>query len=147
TPDAHTLVVQLTQPTGDLGYRFAMPATAPIPPNPYHPAAALGIASGHDRDYGRYLVSSGPYMYPGSEDLNFSVPPRMQRPVATFVPNRTIQLVRNPSWHGTADRLRPAYVDGIQISIGDNARVVANQVDQGKVDFAFSDSGSPQWQL
>ena len=30
SPDALTLVVRLTEPTGDLGYRFALPAMAPI---------------------------------------------------------------------------------------------------------------------
>ena len=30
--DDHTLQIELTEPTGDLGYRFAMPASAPIPP-------------------------------------------------------------------------------------------------------------------
>jgi peptide/nickel transport system substrate-binding protein len=47
-PDPYTLVVHLTQPTGDLGYRFSLAATAPIP---------AGADRGHDRDYGRYLVS------------------------------------------------------------------------------------------
>ena len=32
-PDDSTLVIKLTEPTGDLGYRFAMATTAPIPPN------------------------------------------------------------------------------------------------------------------
>jgi ABC-type oligopeptide transport system substrate-binding subunit len=53
-PDAKTLVV-LTQPTGDLGGRMALPAAAPIPP---------GIAEGRE-DYGPYLVASGPYMLEG----------------------------------------------------------------------------------
>ena len=34
TPDDSTFVVTLTDPTGDLGYRLAMPAAAPIPPLP-----------------------------------------------------------------------------------------------------------------
>ena len=36
-PDDHTLVVHLARPTGDLGYRFTLAATAPIPPNPREP--------------------------------------------------------------------------------------------------------------
>ncbi len=33
--DDQTLKIKLTVPTGDLGYRMAMAATAPIPPNAY----------------------------------------------------------------------------------------------------------------
>lgn len=49
TPDDHTLVIHLTQPTGDLGYRLALPAAAPIPPVPS--GAALGSAEGHEEAF------------------------------------------------------------------------------------------------
>ena len=65
-------MVTLTEPAGDLPWRFAMPATAPIPPN--GDAAVLGAAEGHTTDYGRFLVATGPYMFEGTEDLDFSVP-------------------------------------------------------------------------
>ena len=65
--DDRTLVVRLTRPAGDLPYLFAMPATAPIPEGAAHLAT--------DRDYERFLVSSGPYMFEGSPDLDFSVAP------------------------------------------------------------------------
>ncbi len=98
TPDDRTLVVRLEEATGDLAYRFAMPATAPIPE---------GADEGHDEDYGRFLVASGPYMIEGSEELDFSTPPDEQEPAAGFVPavlTRTLVaeepgslvLVRNP---------------------------------------------------
>jgi peptide/nickel transport system substrate-binding protein len=48
TPDDYTLIVHLTEPVGDLGERFALPATAPIPPG----------ADGNKQ----VLVASGPYM-------------------------------------------------------------------------------------
>ena len=80
TPDDRTLVVRLTEITGDLPYRFSLPATAPIPE---------GASEGHDDDYGRFLVASGPYMVEGSEDLDFSVPPQQQEPASGFVPAST----------------------------------------------------------
>ncbi len=46
-PDDHTLIVKITDPAGDLPWRFTMPATAPIPPNPADPEARLGVADGH----------------------------------------------------------------------------------------------------
>jgi peptide/nickel transport system substrate-binding protein len=42
TPDAFTIVVHLTAPTGDFGARLAFPLTAPIPPSPRDPSAPLG---------------------------------------------------------------------------------------------------------
>ena len=72
-PDDQTLVIELTKPAG-LQYLMALPASAPIPPNPNDPKARLGVAEGHDKDYGRFLVASGPYMFEGSENLDFSLP-------------------------------------------------------------------------
>src|SRR3990172_2379639 len=36
-PDDHTLVVNISEPLGDMIYRFTMAATAPIPPHPDNP--------------------------------------------------------------------------------------------------------------
>lgn len=103
-PDQHTLVVRLLQPAGDLGYRFSLPTTAPIPE---------GAADGH-RNYGPYLVSSGPYMLEGSEALDFSLPVEDQQPAAGYG-KENFTFVRNPSWDPRTDPLRPAYVDRIVI--------------------------------
>ena len=120
-PDPHTLVVHLTEPTGDLGYRFSMPATAPIP---------AGADRGHDGGYGRFLVSSGPYMIAGSENVNFALPPEQQQPAAgwryrytvrggkvAIVGRESLMLVRNPSWDPRSDRLRKAYPDRIVLEM------------------------------
>ncbi len=64
-PDERTLQIDLTEPTADLGYRLALPAVAPLPPSSKE-TATMGIATGHDQDYGEFLVSSGPYMYEGA---------------------------------------------------------------------------------
>ena len=106
--DDTTLEVTLTEPTGDFGYRMAMPTAAPIPPNG---DAELGAAEGHDKNYGRFLVASGPYMFEGSEAMDFSVPAKDQTEVAGYVPGRSIVLVRNPSWSAETDDLRAAYPD------------------------------------
>ena len=65
-PDDRTLQIHLTAPTADLGYRLALPAAAPLPPSSKE-TATMGIATGHDQDYGEFLVSSGPYMYEGAD--------------------------------------------------------------------------------
>ncbi len=132
TPDDHTLEVTLTAPTGDMGYRFAMGATAPIPPNGDAP---LGAAEGHDKDYGRYLVESGPYMIQGADQMDFSLPASKQKPASGYVPGRSIVLVRNPSWSASTDDLRKAYPNEIQVTIGGDNNDLYNQVDAGSLDF------------
>jgi peptide/nickel transport system substrate-binding protein len=133
--DDHTLVVKVTEPTGDLPWRFAMPATAPIPPNPSDPNARLGVAEGHTTNYGRFLVASGPYMFEGSEALDFSVPAKDQETVSGYIPGRQIVLVRNPSYDPATDGLRPAYPDRIEAVIGGEVSDLYNKVATGEVDY------------
>ena len=144
-PDDHTLIVRLKKITGDLPYRFSLPATAPIPE---------GAFEGHDADYGRFLVASGPYMVEGSEDLDFSVPPGQQKPASGFVPATikkgeaeepgSLVLVRNPSWDPLTDGLRPAYPDRIELAIGGgDDEEFAERVDASEIDVVFDVEGSP----
>jgi peptide/nickel transport system substrate-binding protein len=118
TPDQHTLVVRLTAPSGDLASRLALPATAPIPPNPFDPTARLGVAEGHDVDYGRILVSSGPYMVEGSEAVDFALPPWERVPASGYEAGASLALVRNPSWDPSTDPIRLALADRIEIVMG-----------------------------
>jgi peptide/nickel transport system substrate-binding protein len=138
--DDSTLEVKVTAPTGDLGYRLAMPATAPIPP---FNDQRYGVAEGHDKDYGRYLVASGPYMFEGSENLDFSLPVKEQEPVAGYVPGRSIVLVRNPSWSADTDDLRPAYPDEITVQIGGDNDDLYNKVAAGEIDFVVDGAVPP----
>jgi peptide/nickel transport system substrate-binding protein len=149
-PDPHTLVVHLTEPTGDLAYRFSLPATAPIP---------AGADRGHDSGYGRYLVSSGPYMIAGSEKMNFALPPRRQRRAAgwryryaerrgrvAIVGQESLLLVRNPSWDPRSDQLRKAYPDRIELEMrgtpnSERSRN-ARKIDQGALDLVLDDNAT-----
>jgi ABC-type transport system substrate-binding protein len=117
TPNPYTLRVRLNQPASDLPYRFTLSNSAPIPPSP-DAAAAYGVATGHDAGFGRFLVSSGPYMIKGSPQLDFKLAPDRQRPVSGCVPGSSLTLVRNPSWRPATDPLRPAYLDEMRITIG-----------------------------
>jgi peptide/nickel transport system substrate-binding protein len=145
-PDPHTLQVQLSEPAGDLGFRFALPATAPIPPSPSDPTAVLGVATGHDDDYGRFLVASGPYMFKGSESLDFSQPAKDQTAVAGYVPNKSYDLVRNPTWDASSDNLRKAYVDEITAQLGGENAVLDQKVQANEVDMVL-DSSAPDPQF
>jgi peptide/nickel transport system substrate-binding protein len=144
-PDPHTLVVRLVAPAGDLPYRFSLPATAPIPRD---------AADGHE-DYGRFLVSTGPYMYEGSEAMDPTLPAREQIRPSGYA--RTFTFVRNPSWDPVTDPLRPAYVDSIVIENHAHERKgepyldfytalqarSARQVDTGVVDLTLATLQSP----
>jgi ABC-type transport system substrate-binding protein len=143
TPDKYTLEVHLTAPAGDIGYRFQMPATAPIPPNPSDPSAPLGVAEGHNDDYGRFLVASGPYMYDGSADVDFSVPVKDQKPASGYQVAKDIMMVRNTSW--SQDDLRPAYVDAIDfvISPGAEAAILDRKVLDNEIDTVNANGVTP----
>lgn len=141
-PDDATLVITLTEPAGDLPWRFAMPATAPIPPNPSDPSAVLGVADGHTTNYGRFIIGTGPYMFEGTDALDFSVPAKDQTAVAGYVPGRSMILVRNPSYDPATDGLRPAYPDRIETTIGGDVADLYNKVDSGEVDYV-ADAAPP----
>jgi peptide/nickel transport system substrate-binding protein len=110
TPDDYTLVVHLTEPSGDLGHRFSLPATAPIP---------AGASDGHDDGYGRFLVASGPYM------------------LEAYEPGSTITLARNPSWETASDDLRIAYADRIELTVAANEERAYADVEAGRLDLVL----------
>jgi peptide/nickel transport system substrate-binding protein len=149
--DPHTLVVHLTEPTGDLGYRFSLPATAPIP---------AGADRGHDGGDGHFLVSSGPYMVAGSQKLNFKLPPKRQRPASgwryryavrggrvVILGQESLTLVRNPTWDPRSDPLRKAYPDRIELEMRggpDSERLRnARRVELGSLDVILDNSAPP----
>jgi peptide/nickel transport system substrate-binding protein len=131
--DDKTLEITLTRPAGDFPYRMMMHATAPIPD---------GAADGHDKDYGRFLISSGPYMFEGADEA--SAPPT--EPFPGYEPGQSIVLVRNPSWSADTDPLREAYLDRMEIQIGLTADDGALRVDSGELHLML-DSVPPAQQI
>ena len=97
------------QAAGDLQYRFTMPATAPIPP-------LDGGYSGSrwPRQGLRALPRGvGPLHVQGVGGAGLQRAGQGPEPVAGYVPGRSIELVRNPSWSADTDDLRLAYPDEI----------------------------------
>jgi peptide/nickel transport system substrate-binding protein len=131
--DDHTLEITTTSPVGDMSYRLAMGTAAPIPPD--DEGERMGVAEGHDRNYGRFLVATGPYMFEGSETMDFSADPKDQTEAPGYVPGRQIVLVRNPSYDPATDGLRDAYPDRIEVRIGGDNDDLYNQVAAGTLDF------------
>jgi peptide/nickel transport system substrate-binding protein len=156
-PDPLTLRIHLVKPDASLPYDMALETTAPIPPSPSDPSARFGVATGHDRSkspnvsdgYGRFLVSSGPYMIQGEGSVDFSKPPSQQTPPSGFKPWTydqnfqptgfgSLTLVRNPSWDPATDPLRPALANEIVVK-GGSPRSVFRDYSAGEVDMVFDD--------
>jgi peptide/nickel transport system substrate-binding protein len=103
TPDDHTIVFKLTQPTAPtLIQVMGLPIDCPVPEE---------YAREFDREtpstYGQHVAWSGPYMVENDEQGNLT----------GHTPGKEIILVRNPNWDASTD-FRPAFVDRIEVREG-----------------------------
>ncbi len=137
TPDDGSIVFRLRQPTGDFLERLAMPAAAPLP-------AEIAGCSYEAGEYGRYLVSSGPYMIEGSgrigegcEDLH---------PAPGFDPGRRLTLVRNPSYDPVTDdpAIRSARFKRYELTVEEDIDRIYRRIEAGTVDLT---SGGPSLEI
>jgi peptide/nickel transport system substrate-binding protein len=135
TPDDQTIIFRLTRATGDFNFRLAMSATAAIPEE---------VAKCHTKagDYGRYVISSGPYMIQGSDQLDVSSCDA-QKPISGFDPSKKLYLVRNPNYDQATDNTRTNYVDGMKFDVNTNLDDIFNKVEQGALDTSFTDDAPP----
>jgi peptide/nickel transport system substrate-binding protein len=135
TPDNKTIVFHLTQPTGDFNLRMSMPATAPIPPE-------VGACfEGKPGDYGRDLISSGPYMIKGSAGKFTSC--SALKPFSGYdgANGNHIILVRNPNYDQSTDAYRKNYPDQFQYLVDSNADDIYAKVAAGQLE---DEQSSPQ---
>jgi len=131
TPDDTTIVFNLVKPQGDFLYRLSMAASAPVPQE----VAKCFTRAG---DYGRFVISSGPYMIQGADKLNASSCSSM-KPITGFDPSKKLIMVRNPSYDQSTDNLRTNNVNGIDISIDTNTADIFNKVQSGQLDGSLTD--------
>ncbi len=130
TPDNSTIVFHLLKPQGDFLYRLSMAASAPIPQE-------VGKCFTKAGDYGRFVISSGPYMIKGADQLNASSCQSM-KPISGFDPSKKLIMVRNPSYDQATDNLRTNNVDGIEVTIDTNTSDIFNKVASGALDGSLS---------
>jgi peptide/nickel transport system substrate-binding protein len=137
TPDDHTIVFHLEEPTGDLLYRLAMPATAAIPKE----VAGCFTKAG---DYGRYVISSGPYMIKGTDELDISSCDTL-KPISGFDPDKFIVFVRNTNYDASTDspEVRENNVNGVVITIDTNTEDIYNKIQAGELDGNGYPAGEP----
>jgi peptide/nickel transport system substrate-binding protein len=135
TPDNKTIVFNLTKPTGDFNLRMSMPATAPIPPE-------VGKCfEGKPGDYGRNIISSGPYIVKGSAGSFTSC--SALKPFSGYdgANGNHIILVRNPNYDQSTDDYRKNYPDQFQFVVNSNADDIFQKVAAGQLE---DEQSSPQ---
>jgi peptide/nickel transport system substrate-binding protein len=124
TPDDTHISFTLEQPTGDFLYRLAMPATHAIPPE-------VGKCFTKAGDYGVDVISSGPYMIMGQDQLDISSCDKI-KPISGYNVEKGMTLVRNPN--AGEDENRPAYATGIQIAVNTSNDDSFNRLLAGDID-------------
>jgi peptide/nickel transport system substrate-binding protein len=128
TPNAKTIVFNLTQPTGDFLYRVSMPAAGPIP------AEVAKCFEGQPGKYGRDVVSSGPYMIEGSDKADASSCAKL-KPFSGFDAQTTMTLVRNPSYDPKTDTkaARENLPDQFHFVVNTNNNDIFNKIGAGEL--------------
>jgi peptide/nickel transport system substrate-binding protein len=139
TPDDKTIVFELTRLAPEFEFLMAMPAAGPMPEEVAGCFAEAG-------EYGRYVVSSGPYMYEGSDQLDASSCQALtgSGPISGFDPEDHSYFVRNPDYDPATDdpEVRANYVDRIEIDLNTNVADIYDKIERGELDGAVS-SGNP----
>jgi peptide/nickel transport system substrate-binding protein len=135
TPDDQTIVFKLTKPVGDFNLRMSMPATAPIPQE------VGSCFEGKPGDYGRDVVSNGPYMLQGIEKVK--LPCSALKPASGYdgANGNHLILVRNPNYDQSTDQYRKNYPDQFAFRVNSNADDIFAQVKAGTLEDEVS---SPQ---
>ncbi len=132
TPNNSTIVFHLSAPTGDFLPRLTLPSAAPIPSE----VAKCFTSSGQ---YGRYVISSGPYMLQGSGSLNIKSCKTMN-PISGADPSSQFTLVRNPNYNASTDnpQVRQNLINGVQWTLDPNVQDIYNRIKSGAVDWTMT---------
>jgi peptide/nickel transport system substrate-binding protein len=139
TPDDKTIVFHLTRIAPEFEFLMSMPATGPLPEE----VAGCFTEAG---EYGRYVISSGPYMYEGTDQLDPSSCDALtgSGPIPGFDPEDHSYFVRNPDYDPATDdpAVRANYVDEIRIDLNTNLADIFDKIERGELD-GHVGSGNP----
>ena len=132
TPDLSTISFTLTKPHGRL----------PLPPRRCRPPARSRrksrAASRKAGEYGRYVISSGPYMIAGSDKLNASSCDTIKAAggISGFDGEKVLDLVRNPAYNPapTARKARENLPDEFTFTVNSNADDIYAKVGRGDIE-------------
>src|SRR5207244_6943818 len=109
-----------------------MPATAPVPKE----VAGCFSKAG---DYGRDVISSGPYMIKGEDQIDTSSCSTI-KPISGFDPTKVMTIVRNPAYDPSTDSpdVRANNIDGLQITIDTNTADIFQKIQNGDLDGSWA---------
>ena len=131
TPDPKTIVFNLTKPTGDFRFRLTMPAAAP------EPQEVAGCFTDPGK-YGRYVISSGPYMLAGSDKLDATSCDTVNSsgPISGFDGTTKMDLVRNPAYAASTDspKARENLPDEFTFTVNSNADDIYAKITRGDIE-------------
>jgi len=131
TPDLKTIVFNLTAPAGDFRYRLSMAAAGPIPQE----VAGCFTKPG---EYGRYVISSGPYMIAGSDKLNASSCDTIKAAggISGFDGEKSMDLVRNPAYAPATDstKARENLPDEFTFTVNTNVDDIYAKIGRGDIE-------------
>jgi peptide/nickel transport system substrate-binding protein len=138
TPNARTVIFDLTSPTGDFLMRLGMPAVYPMPPE------VAKCFEGKPGAYGRYVIASGPYMIEGSDDLDISSCGAM-KPISGYDGQTRLNLVRNPNYNARTDsrKARESNPDRFEFIVNSNIDDIYNKIGRGDYDDSYA-TASPK---
>jgi peptide/nickel transport system substrate-binding protein len=119
TPNSSTIQFHLIKPAGDFPFELAMPfaSARPVEADKYLPGSV---------DFNKHIISDGPYK------------------ITSYVPNRSITLVKNPAWKQSTDQVRHQYVNEITVTMGvDDAATQLADMQAGKFDLPLDTTINP----
>jgi ABC-type transport system substrate-binding protein len=115
-----TLTVQfhLIEPASDFNNIMSLPFSSPAPVEylNYLPDSAA---------FRQHTISDGPYK------------------ISTYIPNQKIILTRNPAWKTSTDDVRKAYVNEIEVTEGQDATTVQQELSAGTADMEWDENVPP----
>jgi peptide/nickel transport system substrate-binding protein len=121
-PNPLTVRITLTQPAPDFLSILSLPFFAPVPR--VH-AAKSSVGDG----YSRRVVGSGPYT------------------LKAYAAGKSIVLVRNANWDPRTDPLRKAWVDKVEVTIGNDQGQIQRAIEAHEADLAGDATPPPITEL
>ena len=137
TPDDQTIVFTLTEPAADFLFRLAMPAAGPIP-------REIGSCFTEAGTYGQFLVSSAGYMIAGSDRQDATGCDTLA-PLSGFDPNARLEVVRNPDYDPSTDRVdaRENLPDSFVFEVNSNTDDIFAKIEKGELEGEVAVASGP----
>jgi ABC-type transport system substrate-binding protein len=112
TPNSSTIVITLIHPSSDFINIMALPMSSPVPAeiNNYLPASV---------QLAQHWISDGPYI------------------ITSYTPNVSYTLAKNPDWKQSTDNIRHQYFNAVDITMGESATSVQQQLETGTADLEW----------